>query len=281
MRAKKNRNRSQYTFANINLLGECNADCFFCLGKDIEDLLSVHDQTRVHFSEWKNFEKFIQMCKVYGITKIYVTGQNTDSLCYKYLGELIDHLQDEHGFTVGLRTNAKLALAKQGTIRKCRDEIGYSINALSDEATQEIMGWKKAPDFNWILNEKNDNTRVSVVVCRRNLSEIFDIIRLCKEKGVRYVQLRRISTDTRYEELKDDIDAYDDLLNFIRSAFPLVGGYETAECYDIHGIQVSLWATVCTTANSVNYFTDGTVSDEYFVIEGYLKNRRKNDEFIG
>jgi hypothetical protein len=31
--------------------------------------------------------------------------------------------------------------------------------------------------------------------------------------------------------------------------------------------------TVRTSVNNYNYFTDGTVSDEYFVIEGYLKNR--------
>ena len=32
----KNRNRQVPTFANINLLGKCNADCYFCLGKDIK-----------------------------------------------------------------------------------------------------------------------------------------------------------------------------------------------------------------------------------------------------
>ena len=35
----KNRNRGKFTFANINLLGKCNADCYFCLGKDIADEL--------------------------------------------------------------------------------------------------------------------------------------------------------------------------------------------------------------------------------------------------
>lgn len=36
----KNRKRDKYTFANINLLGKCNADCYFCLGKDIPELLN-------------------------------------------------------------------------------------------------------------------------------------------------------------------------------------------------------------------------------------------------
>jgi len=51
----KNRTRDKYTFANINLLGKCNVDCFFCLGKDIEQLLSQQSQMKDHFSNWKRF----------------------------------------------------------------------------------------------------------------------------------------------------------------------------------------------------------------------------------
>jgi hypothetical protein len=32
-----------------------------------------------------------------------------------------------------------------------------------------------------------------------------------------------------------------------------------------------VWRTVGTSVNSLNYFTDGTLSGEYFVIEGYSK----------
>ena len=38
MEIVKNRNRNAYTFANINLLGHCNANCYFCLGKDIAEI---------------------------------------------------------------------------------------------------------------------------------------------------------------------------------------------------------------------------------------------------
>ena len=39
MQITKNRNRKEYSFANINLLGNCNANCYFCLGKDIQEEL--------------------------------------------------------------------------------------------------------------------------------------------------------------------------------------------------------------------------------------------------
>lgn len=34
-------------------------------------------------------------------------------------------------------------------------------------------------------------------------------------------------------------------------------------------MEVVFWRTVKTTTNSFNYFTDGTFSKEYFIVEGY------------
>ena len=58
----KNRNRDLPSFANINLLGKCNVDCFFCLGKDIEQALFGKNQLNVHFSKWINFTQFLKAC---------------------------------------------------------------------------------------------------------------------------------------------------------------------------------------------------------------------------
>lgn len=38
-------------------------------------------------------------------------------------------------------------------------------------------------------------------------------------------------------------------------------------------MEVVFWRTIKTSVNSLNYFIDGVVSDLYFVVEGYLKNR--------
>jgi len=85
----KNRKREKYTFANINLLGNCNADCYFCLGKDILQELAGKNQLNIHFSKWKNFEYFLQ------------------------------------GFIVGVRTNGYLAETKMDCIHKMDGEIGF------------------------------------------------------------------------------------------------------------------------------------------------------------
>lgn len=47
----KNRERDDFSFANINLLGKCNVDCFFCLGKDIENELSCHNQLKDFYQQ--------------------------------------------------------------------------------------------------------------------------------------------------------------------------------------------------------------------------------------
>ena len=127
----KNRKREKYTFANINLLGNCNADCYFCLGKDILQELAGKNQLNIHFSKWKNFEYFLQQCKKESVTKLYLTGQTADGLQYRYLSEIIDYLQDK-GFIVGVRTNGYLAETKMDCIHKMDGEIGYSIHTLND-----------------------------------------------------------------------------------------------------------------------------------------------------
>ena len=270
----KNRERKEFSFANINLLGKCNVDCYFCLGKDIPELLSKHNQLQVPFSEWKNFEKFISRCVDLNITKLYITGQNTDSLLYAYLDELVETLQTI-GFTVGLRTNGYLAKQKIITINKCLNSTGYSIHTLNPETNMKIMGRKDLPDWRHII-PFTQRPRVSIVINRYNVNEFFNIMAyLSRFKNIRYVQVRRVSTDKRIEELMPDIVEYERLFFFVNRHFPMKKKFYDAEVYTIYNMETVFWRTVQTSVNSINYFTDGTISEEYFVIEGYLKNYEK------
>lgn len=270
----KNRNREAPVFANINLLGTCNAKCFFCLGKDISEHLDKHNQLRTIFYDWKNFEKFLRTCEDNNIKKLYITGQNTDALLYWYLDELVDYLQEDRGFTVGLRTNGFLAKKHLDTINKCKNSCGYSVHTLSDWKQQEIMGTRFIPDWPYLL-ENTERPRVAIVVNRHNVNEFFDILWFLHEfPHIRYVQARRISTDTRYDQLKEDIEVYEQLFKKVQvhPNAKYLGDFYCAQQYDIFGLEVNFWRTVETSVNSFNYFTDGTISKEYFVVEGYLKN---------
>lgn len=273
----KNRNRQNYSFANINLLGKCNVDCFFCLGKDIEKELSKHNQLNKHFSGWKNFNEFIEICKNNNIEKIYLTGQNTDALMYKYFEELRDFIQSEE-FLFGIRTNGYLLDSKIREVNKCNNTIGVSIHTLNESNNHKIMNKMFIPDWKTILPKIN-NCRVSIVVNRYNQYEFLDIVKFVSNfPNVKYIQARRISTDTRYDELRPDIEAYENLYNHIKSNFIQTGEYYLAQQFYIYGKEVDFWRTVETSVNSINYFTDGTLSDEYFVVEGYLKSARQEAE---
>ena len=126
----KNREREPYTFANINLLGVCNAKCFFCLGRDISQLLQKHNQTNIHYANWQNFGRFMDKCREEGIKNIYLTGQNVDSLQYSYFTELSKFLQGQ-GFTFGIRTNGLLAKQMNEEVLAINGTVGYSIHTLN------------------------------------------------------------------------------------------------------------------------------------------------------
>lgn len=277
----KNRNRTEAPdFANINLLGACNAKCYFCLGKEIRDektgksFIDGHEDTKTYFTEWKNWNEFIQKCQVQGVKKIYITGQNTDSLMYQYLDQLVDHLHDL-GFTVGLRTNGLLANQKMGTINKCDNSVGYSIHTLQQDRLMPIMGWKKSLDYDDIISRTN-NPRVQMVVTRYNYDEFDDIVDLVrKHSHVRYLQARRVSSDNRHEELVQDANVYEELHERVKLKYKFLDEFHGAPIYDVRGLKVCFWRTVKTTINSINYYTDGTIADGYFVVEGYLDNRLK------
>lgn len=281
---EKNRDREHASFANINLLGKCNAKCFFCLGEDIPELLSIHNHLSTHFSEWENFDYFLGVLQEHQIAKVYITGQNTDSLLYKYLEELIDYLQDDWGFDVGLRTNGYLFETNPDLIRianKCIDEIGVSVQSLNPKKNKLILGRSRVPDWDIILPQIN-NLRVSIVVNRYNVSDFFEIVKyLSKFDNVKYIQARRISTDTRFEDFEDDIQLYESLANYVAQERIKVKDFYSAEIYNIYGKEVCFWRTVETSVGSMNFFTDGTYSTDYFVVEGYLDNYEggKNEIF--
>lgn len=269
---KKNRDREKAVFANINLQGPCNYKCFFCLGNDIN---CNSNYLKVHFSKWKNFNEYLEKCKKNKIKKIYLTGQNTDPLLYKYLSELIEYLKKE-GFIVGIRTNGVKALERQKEIESCNGGVSYSIHSLDSKTNYLITKSKQVLDIKNIDKKIEKDYRVAIVINRYNKDEILDMIKeLSKLKKLRYIQLRWVSTDNRYYDLKEDIKAFDELSKYIENNYECIDEFYKAKIYDIFGIKTSLWKTVKTSINSFNYFTEGIISENYFVVEGYLQGREK------
>ena len=262
-----NTERDKPTFANINMLGKCNADCYFCLGKDIPEYLSGRRDNLIDFRNWPRFSEFLSKIANLGIKKVYLTGQNTDALLCRSLYELIEYVQSR-GFDIGLRTNGVLALSRISAINNARLETGYSINSLDDETNLKIMRCR-CPNWDRII-PLTQRCRVSIVVCRHNVDEFYSLVRYAGSfKTVQHVQARRISTETRRSELGYELELYEQLHDVVARRFECVRDFYGAPIYDIDGTEVTFWRTVKTSIGSVNYFTDGTISDDYFVVKGY------------
>ena len=274
MERYKNRKRKNPSFANINLQGPCNYQCYFCLGRDVS-LGACQNYLNKHFSTWKNLDKYLEKCKKAGIKKIYLTGQNTDPLLYNYLQELIDYLKEQN-FLVGIRTNGVLALEKMDIINSLNDEVGLSIHSLTKEINKKITNHSMIPNWDKIIRKIKVPLRIAIVITRHNKNEILNLIKFfSKYKNIHYIQLRCIATDERYDELKEDVLCYQEVTNQIIEKFSYIRDYYTASIYDIYGIEVCLWRTVATTINSYNYFTDGIISTNYFVVEGYKRESKR------
>lgn len=269
---QKLRFRELPTFANINLLGPCNVDCYFCLGKDINEIWSQQNQTRVHFSEWNKLTEYLSLCRKAGIQNVYITGQNTDALLYKYLGELINYLQNKWKFDVGIRTNGYLAHKNMDTLNLCRRNVGLSIHTMKPSANWHIMRRLDIPEWDSIIPQIK-NVRVSIVLNRHNHEELQDLIRyIATFDNVAYIQVRKICTDTRDNWLNEDAELYERVYSEVRAAYEPTRQFYTADCFDIFGKEVVFWRTVKTSIGSFNYYTDGSYTDDYFVIEGYMRN---------
>jgi molybdenum cofactor biosynthesis enzyme MoaA len=276
---RKNWKREAPVFANINLLGACNVDCFFCLGKDIDGAWKGAS-LKEHFAHWPRFQEFVDMVHKAGVKKVYVTGQNTDSLLYTHLGELIDWMQGQ-GVDMGLRTNGYLAHKMLPTLNKCRANVGYSIHSLDPEANWHIMRRRDIPDWETLI-PATKNVRVSIVLNRYNEAEFPALLRyVCSFENVKYVQVRRICTDTREDYLMPDVLVYEKMFEKYKQEFPIIGDFYNAEIFSIHGKEVCFWRTVKTNIESYNYYTDGTINDEYFVIEGYMRESANYPKVTG
>ena len=166
----------------------------------------------------------------------------------------------KEGFEVGIRTNGVLALENLEAINKINDKVSISIHTLNENTLEKITGVKLNIDWDKIINSIKVPLRIALVVNRYNKDEVLDTIKyLSKFKNISYIQLRCIATENYYENFKYKKSFY------------------TSKIYEIYGKEVSLWRTISTTINSFNYFTNGIISDDYFIVEGYNKGKKEGN----
>lgn len=254
-------------YAEILFQGKCNLSCFFCIGKEMKN---NENQLQTHYLEWKNFNKFIDKCKVENISLIYLSSTQTEPLLYKYLKELVIYLKKQ-GFKVGLRTNATL-LNSVDILNLFNAEISLSIQGLDNEIVKTITGRKNVVSLETILQKTKNRLRISVVVNSYNVKEIPQILEIINKNKeyVDYVQLRRIYSEYENKSYDKHRTAFDDISNWVKK-LEKIGNYYESDIYKYKDISVSLWKSVFKkeSLDTLNYFTSGVITDDNLLIRGY------------
>ena len=256
----KNRNREKPTFANVNFLCGCNAKCFFCVGNEAVCKKKV-------VGEFPNIDKYIKKCHDLGIEKIYFTGLDSEPTLDPRMSELANKLKAA-GFKVGLRTNGLINSKELYSIFD--EEISISVHSFNDEINRKI-GIATIKDTEKLFNSLKGKThRYAIVVNRYNKDDIFNTLEMLSHDGeCRYVQIRQICTDYNYEYYKEDIEAFSKVKQAVMNKCEYMNDFYNMGQYKYKDLQVSLWEPLAATVNSINYFTDGLITDNYFIIEGY------------
>ena len=247
-----------------------------------KDTVSGPDHMSTHFSEWKGFGEYINKLKERGLKKIFLSSTNTDPLDYKYFGDLVSYLQDDLGFSIGIRTSGYLLGNNVEPVSRMRDEISFSINSFDRNTFKKITGSDQFVDTDAIFNfiEKygeGRNIRVSIVITKYNVEDankLIDKIRDRKLK-VRYVQFRKV-----YRRVPIDGDEnqmiFDRIKKDFSSKYHKVGGYLESDMFDVNGVTVSFWEDVFCINNvkSVNYWINGVETENSLLVDGYVEGRK-------
>ena len=258
-------------YGEILFVGQCNFKCFYCLGHEMDTSVKESRWMNTHFREWINFAEWIGLLKSNNVDRIYLSSTNSEPMLYKYIDELIDFLK-ELGFSVGIRTNASL---RTELCNKLNGSVSLSLQSLNPLTFKKITGVDMQFDFMKALNQIRDKrVRVSIVVNRYNYTEVFDMIRQLKGYNIKYIQLRQCYKyyDT---DITEDIKAFEYVINKL-AEYPRIGNFKESEIYDVDGQAVSVWRTVFekSSIKSLNFFTNGVITGNNLLVEGYNERNR-------
>ena len=259
-------------YGEILMLGRCNQKCIYCLGNEMPST-KKYDFNNVHFSEFVDFERFIDILIERNIDEIYLSSVNTEPLLYKYADELVDFLQHK-AFKVGIRTNGTIY---NDVLKKLDAEISISINSFNDANNLKICDRKSSFEtLRKIINNLSGlgkTIRLSILVNQYNADEFESILSKISQfkDTIDYVQLRRWYTLNNTA----DNNPYEKCLNFIKENLKHIGNFYESDIYETNdGVRVSIWNDVFKkeSVQSVNYFPNGKISDYNLLIPIFENN---------
>lgn len=240
-------------FANILFAGKCNAFCPDCIGKQLRKWLNIDNLNQ---RPLQNIDRFVDILNADEVKEISLTWTITDPLIYKHQERLINHLRDNITDTkLSIHTNGRL-IKKIPEIFNLYDRGAISIPSFDEDIYRILMWTSHVPDLENIYSLTNIPIKISALVNDINAHDIPNFIKLCHEKWVKRLVLRKLYGDSR--RLVDIIDM--DNIPFVYSWL-----FMNNDIYKYGDMQVTLREFENTENISYNLFADWTISDKYLL----------------
>lgn len=265
----------KYDYGEILFLGKCNNNCYYCLGNEMPKAKIVSN-LNTPYDKLNNLDLFLKKLKENKCNIIYLSSTTTDPLLYLDIERLCDYLISK-GFKLGIRTNG-LSNKFINLIPKLDAEISLSINSLVGCINKEICNNTIIPDVDNIfkeLSKYNKKCRVSIVVNRYNMGEISLMLDYLNTYNcISYIQLRKIYKYCNSNDNYSDTTAFNIIKNWLNQKYGnLKTNFHESIGYNTK-IPIFLWEDVFkkSSLNTLNYFSDGKITGNNLLIEGYEYN---------
>lgn len=254
---------TQYDFANILFAGPCNARCPFCIGRQIDPRLSVNN---LHEFPPRHLDRFIEMILAHAIKQVVFTGTTTDPQLYRHEARLLDYLRrqlpgDTH---YSLHTNGRLALKKLETFNQY-DRACLSFPTFNPITYFKMMGVRGVPDLAQIVHRAQIPIKVSCVINDHNRPELPNFLDRCQAIGLKRLVFRQLYGDTHALPVVARIAHSERSTAQLKNELSPCGEYRGNPVYDYRGMEVTYWNFAQCDCQSINLFSDGTISAEYLL----------------
>lgn len=243
-------------FANILLSGRCNLRCPHCVGR----LLGrAGDPTNLDRYPLRGQRRFVEALVAGGVTRVALTGTNTDPLLYRHHLRLLGDLRRRvPGVRISLHTNGMLALARMETINH-HDGVCISLPSLHHATCRRMTGSPRALDLATLVRRCGVPLKISTLVTADNAAEIPSLVARCRQLGVRRMVLRKLyrphgpgQQQGAWQQICDEFAGL--------ARCGEVGGNPVL---DAGGMELTLWDFARTRLRCLNLFADGSMGSEY------------------
>lgn len=238
-----------YDFANILFAGPCNLRCPYCIGRQIDPVLSENNLNRFPL---KNLECFVAMLKKYNVTEVTFTGTTTDPQLYKHEAKLLAWLRTQlpPQTQYALHTNGQLAVRKMDTFN-LYDRVCISFPSFKAAIYQKMMGSPKVPNLAEIIRQSQIPIKLSCIINEHNAKQVDGFLAHCHKIGIKRLVFRQLYGDNRQWNILQNL--------------PQKSTYRQNPVYDYNGMEVTHWNFKQSSSTSLNLFSNGLISPHYLL----------------